>query len=306
MDKLDQYRVFVRVAEMGGFIKAANSLDLPRATVSAAVQQLEAGVGVRLLHRTTRKVQLTSDGAEFLERARLLLAHAEEVEQHFNAHLREASGRLNVDVPSRIARRLIAPALPGFLRRHPRLKLGLGSTDRSIDLVQEGVDCAVRVGTPHASSLAVRPMGRLAMVNCASAAYIGECGAPGSVEDLHNGHHRSVGYASPTTGRELPWEYVVRGKTETLLLPSRIIVNNAESYIACGLAGLGLIQVPRFDVEHLLRSGQLVEVLPDDRAESMAISFLYPHRRQRSRRLLAFVEWFEELVRPHLEPATSR
>lgn len=301
MDKLEQYRVFVRVAEMGGFIKAANALDLPRATVSAAVQQLEAGVGARLLHRTTRKVQLTADGAEFLERVRLLLAHAEEVDQHFQAHQREASGRLNVDLPSRIARRLVAPALPELLRRHPRLKLGLGSTDRSIDLVQEGVDCAVRVGPLHASSLAARPIGRLAMVNCASASYVEQFGAPRSPAELHDGRHLSVGYASPTTGRELPWEHLAHGQVETLRLPSRVIVNNAESYIACCRAGLGLIQVPRFDVQHLLQSGELVEVLRDSRAEPMAISFLYPHRRQRSRRLLAFIEWFEELVRPHLE-----
>ena len=300
MDKLDQYRVFVQVADMGSFIKAAHALDLPRASVSAAVQQLEAGLGARLLHRTTRSISLTSDGALLLERLRPLLAEAEDIDQLFRAQQRQVSGRLNVDVPSRIARRLIAPALPTLLRRHPMLRVGLGSTDRSIDPVQEGVDCVVRVGSPASSSLALRPIGRLALVNCASPAYLREHGTPQRLEDLAEGH-LAVGYASPATGRELPWESAAAGSVRTLAVPSRVVVNNAETCIACCLAGLGLIQIPRFDVLPLLQAGKLVEVLPDDRAASMDIAFLYPHRRQRSRRLLAFVEWFEELVQPHLE-----
>ena len=112
--------------------------------------------------------------------------------------------------------------------------------------------------------------------------------------------HRVVGYTSPTTGRELPWECADAEPVQRLELPSRVVVDNAESYIACCLAGLGLIQVPRFDVQHLLASGELVEVLPDGRALPMPIAIVYPHRRQRSPRLLAFVEWIEALVRPHL------
>jgi len=300
MDKLDQYRVFMQVADMGSFIKAANALSLPRASVSAAVQQLEAGLGARLLHRTTRKVHLTPDGELLLDRIRALLADSEEIDQLFQAQQRQVSGRLNVDVPSRIARRLIAPALPELLRRHPRLQIRLGSTDRSIDLVQEGVDCAVRVGSLDDSSLAVRPIGRIALVNCASPAYVRERGMPSDVEDLA-ASHVAVGYASPTTGRELPWECADGEGARTLEVPSRVVVNNAESYIACCLAGLGLIQVPHFDVQHLLASGELVEVMPHCRALSMEMSFVYPHRRQRSRRLTAFLEWFEELIRPHLD-----
>lgn len=300
MDKLDQYRVFMQVADMASFIKAANALNLPRASVSAAVQQLEASLGARLLHRTTRKVHLTPDGEVLLDRLRDLLAESEEIDQLFQSQQRQVSGRLNVDVPSRIARRLIAPSLPGLLRRHPCLQIGLGSTDRSIDLVQEGVDCAIRVGTLHDSSLVVRPIGKIALVNCASPAYLRERGVPCDLKALSDAHF-TVGYDSPTTGRELPWEYADGDRARTLKVPSRVVVNNAESYVACCLSGLGLIQVPRFDVQHLLTSGELVEVMPDYRASSMAVSFVYPHRRQRSRRLIAFIEWFEDLVRPHLE-----
>ncbi|MGQ3001731.1 MAG: LysR family transcriptional regulator [Hydrogenophaga sp.] len=298
MDKLEQYRVFVQVAEMSSFIKAAHALELPRASVSAAIQQLEATLGTRLLHRTTRQVRPTADGLQLLERARALLAEAEDIDQLFQAGQRKVSGRLKVDVPSRIARRLVAPALPGFLRRYPRLQVALGSTDRAIDLVQEGVDCAVRFGTLQDSSLVVRPLGQVALINCASPDYLAEHGVPAQPDDLARGHW-AVGYASASNGRELAWE--LPPSARALQVPSRVLVNNAESYIACCAAGLGLIQIPRFDVQHLLDRGQLVEVLPGFRAAAMPVSLVYPHRRQRSRRLIAFIEWFEALMQPHLD-----
>lgn len=305
MDKLDQYRVFVQVAEMGSFIKAAHALALPRASVSAAIQQLEEKVSARLLNRTTRQVHLTAEGTQLLERLRPLLADAEDVEHLFQSSQRQVAGRLRIDVPSRIARRLIAPALPGLLRRYPRLQLVLGSTDRAVDLVQEGVDCAVRFGTLHDSSLVVRPLGCIALINCASPGYLREYGVPEKPEDLLK-KHWTVGYASPSSGRELPWEYIdASGKTQDLTLPSRVVVNNAESYIAGCRAGTGLIQIPRFDVQHLLDRGELIEVMPAHRATSMPVSLLYPHRRQRSRRLVAFVEWFSELMEAHLERGPS-
>ena len=301
MDRLDQLKVFVQIAEMGSFIKAANRLELPRATVSAAIQQLEAAMGTRLLHRTTRTVHPTADGLLLIERARELLAHADELDGLFRARL-DVTGRLTVDVPSRIARRLIAPMLPGLLRRHPKLQLALRSSDRSIDLIQEGVDCVIRVGELTDSSLVVRPLGRIALINCASPGYLNEHGVPVHPRQLEGGHWM-VGYASPTTGRELPWEYLaeVEGHVSHVAVPSRVIVNNAENYIACCLAGVGLIQIPRFDVQYLIDQGRLVEVMPEWRAASMDVSALYPHRRQRSRRLNVFIDWFEEQMQPYLE-----
>ncbi|MGE8636425.1 MAG: LysR family transcriptional regulator, partial [Achromobacter piechaudii] len=271
MDRFDQYRVFAQVAEMGSFIKAAHALELPRASVSAAIQQLETQLGVRLLHRTTRQVRLTPDGEQLLDRIRALLTDVEDIDQLFQASQRQVSGRLIIDAPSRIARRVIAPALPGLLRRHPRLQLTLGSSDRAIDLVQVGVDCAVRIGRLHDSSLVVRPLGLIALINCASPAYLREHGEPKQPAELPD-RHWAVGYASPKTGRELPWEYLPGDGSEQIFeVPSRVVVNNAESYIACCLAGLGLIQIPRFDVQHLLDSGQLVEVMPTCRAASMPV-----------------------------------
>ncbi|AJC22746.1 LysR family transcriptional regulator [Pandoraea pulmonicola] len=301
MDRFDQYRIFVQVAEMGSFIKAAHALDVPRASVSAAIQQLETQVGTRLLHRTTRQVQLTADGAQLLKRVRVLLADIEEIDLLFHASQRQVSGQLLIDVPSRVARRWIAPALPTLLRRHPRLRLILRSSDRAVDLVQEGVDCVVRVGTLQDSSLVVRSLGTIALINCANPAYLETHGTPERPDDLLAGHWM-VGYASPTTGRELPWTYLDgQGAEHTLDVPSQVVTNNAEGYIACCRAGLGLIQIPRFDVQYLLDSGELVEVMAGYRAASMPVSLLYPHRRQRSRRLAAFLDWFEELMQKHLE-----
>lgn len=301
MDRLGQYRVFVRVAEMGSFIKAAHALELPRATVSAAIAQLESKLGTRLLHRTTRQVSPTADGLRLQERLRELLAHAEDVDHLFLAGQRQASGQLTIDVPSRIGARLVAPALPELLRRHPRLQLVLGSTDRAIDLVREGVDCAVRVGELTDSSLAVRPIGRVSLVNCASPAYLREHGVPVHPRDLAHGHW-AVGYASAFTGRKTPWSYMESDKEQHQEAPSLVIVNNAESYIACCKAGVGLIQVPRFDVQESLQTGELVEVMPMFRAAPMPVSLVYPHRRQRSRRLSVFIEWFEALIQPHIDP----
>ncbi len=285
---------------MGSFIKTAHALSLPRASVSAAIQQLESSMSTRLLHRTTRQVRLTTDGAQLLDRIRLLLADAEDIDQLFNTGVHKISGRLNVDVPSRIARRLIAPALSSLFRCYPRLRLALGSTDRFVNLVQEGVDCAVRVGTLSDSSLVARPLGYITLINCAADSYLRDHGVPTTPEDLTHAHW-SVGYTSSSTGRELPWEYLVSGNPELVTMPSRVIVNNIENYIACSLSGMGLIQVPRFEVQHLLDKGELTEVMPDFRASPMPMSIVYPHRRQRSRRVSAFIEWFEALMLPYLD-----
>ena len=296
MDRIEQLHIFARVAHSGSFTLAADQLGLPRATVSLAVQQLESRLGTRLLARTTRRVALTQDGQALLERAQALVADMQELEQQFRPQGGALSGRLRVDMPSRIARRLVAPALPGFFALHPGVEVELGSSDRAVDLVQEGVDLALRVGTPPASSLVARPLGQLRMVNCASPDYLARCGTPRSPQDL--ARHQAVNYASPTSGRVEPWEWQQAGQVHTLALPGSVAVNNAETYIACCLAGLGLIQVPAFDVREHLQSAELVEVLPDWPAPAMPMQLLYPHRRHLSRRLQVFSQWLAEVLAP--------
>jgi LysR family transcriptional regulator, regulator for bpeEF and oprC len=299
MDRVETMQVFVRVAETGSFTKAADGLGLPRATVSAAVQQLEASLGARLLQRTTRRVHLTQDGSALLERCYQLLSDFEEISGLFKQTPAQASGKLKVDVPSRLARRMIAPALPEFFKLYPDIELELRCTDRAINLIQEGVDCVLRVGQPENSSMVARPLGQFELMNCASPAYLRQHGTPHNTTDLAG--HWAINYISPTTGRSTLWEYCRDGVIVNLEMPSRVAVNNAETYIACCLAGMGLIQVPAYDVRDHIASGELREILPQARASAMPIYALYPHRRHLSGRVQVFIEWIATLLPQNLQ-----
>ncbi|MDQ1093700.1 DNA-binding transcriptional LysR family regulator [Xanthomonas sacchari] len=301
MDRIDQLRIFLRVAQSGGFSIAAAQLGLPRPTVSLAVQQLESRLGTRLFSRTTRRVSLTQDGAALVERAIALVADSEELEQQFRPSGQSLQGRLRVDLPSRIARRQVAPALPGFFARHPRIELELGSSDRTLDLVHEGIDCALRVGTLETgSSLVARPLGALQLINCASPAYLARHGTPATPQDLQR-NHLAVHYAVPGHPHTATWEWREDGRLRTQSVPAQVAANNAETYIACCLAGLGLIQIPAFDVQEHLHSGDLVAVLADWPAPSMPVQIVYPHRRHLSRRVQAFSDWLASVMQPCLE-----
>ncbi len=294
MDRIDQLRIFIRVAHSGGFTLAADQLGLPRPTVSLAIQQLEARLGTRLFNRTTRRMSLTQDGDALLERAIALVADSEELQ--FRHQGRVLTGRLRVDLPSRIARRQVAPELPTFFERHPGIEVDLGSSDRAVDLVHEGIDCALRVGDMPASSLVARPLGMFRLINCASPAYLARHGVPHTPADLLQ--HLAVNYASPSSGRVAPWEWEEQGELRTLVMHSRVSANNSETYIACCLAGMGLIQIPAFDVREHLEAGELVEVLADWRAPPMPVQIVYPHRRHLSRRVQVFSGWLGEIMAP--------
>ena len=296
MDRIDSLKVFIRVAEAGSFTAAAEGLGLPRASVSLAVQQLEARLGARLLHRTTRSVQPTPDGAALLERARQIVADMAEVEEGFQRAPARLRGHLRVDLPSRVARRIVAPALPGFFAQHPEVTLELRSTDRAIDLVQEGVDCVLRVGPLASSSLVARSLGHFTLINCASPDYLARHGTPRAVLDL--AAHWAVDYAPPAANRPAPWE--IAGAAP-LTVPSRVATNHVETYIACALSGLGLIQIPAYDVREHLAAGELVEVMPGDRPAPMPVHVLYPHRRHLSARLQGFIDWLGAELAPHLD-----
>lgn len=294
MDRIDLFRVFVRVVDCASFTRAADTLHLPRSTVSAAVQELEGRVGARLLARTTRKVAPTVEGGAFYERCLRLIADVEEVEGLFRQTDAQLAGRLRVDMPGRIGRLIVMPALPGFLDRYPGLSVEIGATDRAVDLVEEGIDCTIRVGPLSDSSLIAHPIGELVLVNVASPAYLARHGTPRTPADLAG--QRAVGYASPSTGRVDPWEWIEDGAPRLLDLPAAVTVNSAEAYIAAAVAGLGLIQIPAYDVRRHIAAGELVEVMPDHRAGPLSMTLLYPSRRHLSRRLKAFAGWLVPLL----------
>lgn len=278
----------MRVAEARSFTKAAAQLGLPRSTVSTAVQTLESRVGQQLLQRTTRTVSLTADGEAFLQRCMRLLSDLEETENLFRK-TGSPSGRLRVTVPSRIGHLIIAPALPAFLSRNPGLTVELRSTDRRRDLVEDDIDCALRVGEANEEQLIRRSLGKLVILNCASPGYLEKFGTPRRPADLER--HKMVGFIPGSASVPEPWTYVHRGETFSLELNFAMATDNADDYIAAASAGLGLIQVPAYDVKLHLARKQLVEVLPAARAEPMPVSLVYPKRRHLSQRLQTFVEW---------------
>lgn len=297
MDRIDALRVFVQVVECASFTRAADALHLPRSSVSTAVQDLEARVGARLLQRTTRRVAPTQDGAEFYDRCIRLIADYEETELLFRQSA-PPSGKLKISAPGRIGRLVIAPALPEFLDAYPDIEIEICVTDRMIDLVQENVDCVIRVGFLENSSLVARRIGDLTLCNCASPGYLERYGVPATPADLDR--HFAVNYASPLSGRIDKWEIATGGKPLLRSMRSRVSVDNAEAYIACALAGLGLIQVPLYDVRAHLAAKELIEVMSGWRAAPLPVTLLTPHRRHSARRLRVFIAWIAALLRSRL------
>jgi DNA-binding transcriptional LysR family regulator len=301
MNRLDAMQAFVRVAELGGFTRAAESLGLPKASVSTAVQQLEAALGARLLHRTTRKVQMTQDGQAFYERSKDLLADMDELQAMFQQGGPSLRGRLRVDMPSGTARRFLIPRLAEFLDAHPQLQLELSGTDRRVDLVREGFDCVLRVGALGDSSLIARPLGAFRIANCASPGYLQRFGTPRTLEDLAG--HRLIHYVGTFGTRPLGFEYWDGEAYRELPMSGALTVNNSDAYEAACIAGLGLIQVPAVGVQERVAQGLLVEVLPELRAEPMPVTLLYANRRHLPKRVQAFMQWVAEVMRPHLQAA---
>ncbi|MEL1265241.1 LysR family transcriptional regulator [Pseudoxanthomonas putridarboris] len=298
MNRLDAMQAFARVAELGGFTRAADSLGLPKASVSTAVQQLEAWLGTQLLHRTTRRVQMTQDGLAFYERCKDLLADMDEVQGMFRQAPQALRGRLRVDMPARFARYFLLPHLPEFLRAHPQLELELSCTDRRVDVVSEGFDCVLRVGALADTSLVARPLGQLRITTCASPDYLRRHGTPQTLDDL--GAHRLVHYVSRFGNKPEGWEYWDGTRYRSVAMPGALTVNSSDAYEAACLAGLGLIQAPVAGVRALIEQGALVEVLPQYHAEPMPVSLLYAHRRNLPQRVQAFMAWLAETARPRL------
>lgn len=297
MDRIQPLRVFARVAELKSFTQAAASLGLPKASVSAQIQQLETELGTRLLHRTTRQVQLTHDGLAFYERSQDLLADLEELQSLFQSEPSRVSGRVRVDMPSRMARFEIIPKLPRLLEEYPNLQIELGATDRKVDLIHEGYDCVIRGGKLTDSSLIARKIGEARTLNAASAGYLKKHGTPRSVRDLE--HHYLVQYVGAFGERADEFEYLDGDKTRTVKMQSYVTVNNAESYVAACEAGLGIIQSPAGTLAESLRQGKLVEILPKLKGEPLPIYVLYPHRRNLPRRVRVFIEWVESVLSEH-------
>ena len=291
MDRFNAMLVFTRIVELGGFAKAADSLQMPRASVTVLIKQLEAHLGVQLLHRTTRQVSPTLDGVAYYQRCVLLLADLEEAEGLFRSS--QPKGTLRVEMPAAVGRLVVLPALPEFTDRYPQIELEVGLNDRPVDLIREGVDCVIRGGLTMDDSLVARPLVQMDQVTCASPAYLLAHGVPQSLDDL--GGHQVVEYFSSASGKRYGLEFQVGDQVRLPDLPKRLAVNSAEGYLAACVAGYGLVQTPHYHVAQLLREGRLQEVLSDCLPPRLALTALYPQHRQLSPRVRVFVDWLVEL-----------
>ncbi|MES2526532.1 MAG: LysR family transcriptional regulator [Bdellovibrionota bacterium] len=298
MNKLELIRTFVTIAETGSFTEAAQALNLPKASVSAAIQKLENHVGAQLLHRTTRKVTITPDGEAFLERSKDLLSEVTDIENMFLKKSENLKGRIRADFPTTISRIVLFPHLPEFLKLHPELELEIGSTDRRVDLIREGYDFVLRVGSLTDSGLVAKKIGEFKMVNCVSPGYIKKYGRPKNIEELKD--HYIVHYVSTLGARPDGFEYFDGEKYVTQKMKGLITVNSVDSYQAACKVGMGIIQVPYAGIKEEIKKGFLVPVLERLKSEPMPITFVYPNRRNVPTRVKVFMDWVEDTLKDYI------
>ena len=297
MNKLQAMEVFVQVVDAGGFTRAADNMQLPKATVSTLIQSLEATLAVKLLHRTTRHVSVTADGAAYYERCLRILSDVREAEESLSRTRLSPSGRLRVDAPTGLSSDILIPALPDFFARYPDIQLEMGCSDRPVDLIEEGVDCAVRGGALGDSSLIARRVGILHFATCATPEYLARHGRPAHPNDLRQ--HRCVNYFSARTGKIFDWDFTRDGERVQIALPGSIALNDSNAYMAAGLAGLGIVQMANFQFDSLLAEGRMEMLLPEWVSDPLPIHVVYPQNRHLSAKVRVFVEWVAELFSQH-------
>lgn len=293
MDKLRAMQVFVRIVEANSFTKAAETLGLPRAALTATIKNLEAHLGTTLLQRTTRRLALTPDGAGYHAQCVQILEAVAAAEAVFLGGPAAAPrGTLRVDLPDAVGRHVVLPHLASFADAWPELALTLSFSDRLVDLTQEGIDCALRVGDLQDSALVGRQVGSMRFVTCAAPAYLARHGTPASIDAL--GQHQGIVHFSGRTGRPFDWDFLVDGQVVRTQVPGRIAINNADANVACALQGLGITQAARYQVRGCLARGELVELLPATPPAPMPVSLLYPRGRMAAPKLRVFAGWITE------------
>ncbi|AKU21488.1 LysR family transcriptional regulator [Massilia sp. MB5] len=297
MNKLQAMEVFVQVVDAGGFTRAAENMQIPKATVSTLIQGLETALSVKLLHRTTRQINVTADGAAYYERCLRILSDVREAEESLSRTRLSPSGRLRVDAPTGLASDVLMPALPAFFDRYPDIVLELGCSDRPVDLIEEGVDCAVRGGALDDSTLIARRIGVINFVTCAAPAYLARFGTPQHPRELER--HRCVNYFSSKTGKTFDWNFTRDGERVQLPMPGLIALNDSNAYVQAGLAGLGVVQMTDFALLPLIRDGRMVPILSEWATDPLPIHVVYPQNRHLSAKVRVFVEWVSDLFASH-------
>lgn len=293
MDKLQAMTTFMRIVEAQSFSKAAETLSMPRSSVTTIIKNLERELGAALLRRSTRTLSLTDAGERYYASCRAILAEIARAESELTTDAMAPRGRVRADMPGVIGRALVLPRLREFEQRFPDIELVLGLSDRPADLIYDGIDCVIRTGELADSSLIARRVGALNWITCAAPRYLKEYGEPQVVSELVD--HRAINYLLNASGRPLDWRFNVHGDDRSMTMQSRFSVNETEAYLQCGLEGLGLIQLSEFVASPYLKSGRLKEVLASARCSPVPVSIVYPMARNASGATKAFVDWLAEI-----------
>ncbi|HTJ97104.1 MAG TPA: LysR family transcriptional regulator [Rhodocyclaceae bacterium] len=305
MDQLQAIRGFVRVVEAGSFTRAADSLDMPNATLSKLVQELEAHLGIKLLQRTTRRVSVTPEGTDYYEKTTRILKDLEDIDTSFGISRSKPRGHLRIDVGSSTASDVLIPLLPDFLERYPDIRIDLGVSDRSVDLIGDNVDCVIRGGPLDASSLVARSIGKAEMVTCATPAYLKQFGVPAYPDELKNGH-KLISYVSSQNGRAMPFRFERAGEKLEIKVEHRVGVNESNAHVAAGLAGLGIIQTFTYAAGPAISDGRLVAILKKWKPAAYPFHVVYPKNRHLTHRLRVFIDWLVETFPSHIAPTPTR
>jgi LysR family transcriptional regulator for bpeEF and oprC len=300
MDRFDAMRAYVQIVDSGGYTKAARQMNLHKATLSQQIRHLEDRLGTRLLTRTTRSIVPTVEGLAYYQHARSILQQVDEVETQLRKGTSAPAGHLRVNVPVAMGRLVFAPEIRSFLDRYPKITLELGCSDRAVDLIREGVDCALRGGTLPDSRLAARRVGALRFVLCAAPQYIEQHGLPVTPDDL--ARHHQVGFVLASTGKVRPVQLMRGGRTVGVGVPARFVTTDSAAALSAGLDGLGIIQLAEFVADHYLTSGALVPVLPAWQSPALPLNLLTPTTRKRTARVQAFMDWAHALLLNRLGP----
>jgi DNA-binding transcriptional LysR family regulator len=299
MDKFSAMQAFVRVVEAGTFTKAADSMAMPKPTVTRLIQDLEKELDTKLLNRTTRKVTVTVDGAAYYEQASRLLGEVQELESSMSRAKASPRGRLKIDIPASLGLTVIIPALPDFYARYPDIQLDLGVSDRPIDIIAENVDCVVRGGDLLDQSLVARKIGEFYLMSCASPAYLKRFGTPQHPGEIDESHHRMIRYASPRNGKLFSFKFYKDGKTVETNGAYSLSVNDSRAGVVAALAGLGILHTATFQVQDHVSSGELEPLFAGWCTESIPLHVVYPPNRHLSNKVRVFVDWVAELFGKH-------
>lgn len=294
LDRLEAMRAFCRIVEVGSFSNAAESLSVAKTTLSGQVQTLEAMLGIKLLHRTTRKVSPTTEGAAYYTRARAIIDDVDELESAISRSQNEIRGWIRIEMPSPVGLLLVLPALNNFSEKYPDIKLDIGCSERVLDLRHDGVDCAIRGGGISDDDLVCRQIGLMRFCFCASPAYLQNSPVIRTASDLP--HHKHLGFKFPGTGRRYTPTLYRGDESFTLDQPPSMYLSSGSATAVAALAGLGVAFLPTAEAEPHFKSGALIELLPDWQLPSMPLSVVYPFTRHLPSRVRAFIDWITALM----------